>query len=319
MKRSVIFFIALMVVICFFVFFSSYLEQVRTWLNSPVPGIKPEQYTYRDMATYKDFWLNGYLGLFFRFKYMGNLNWLAIPLFLHFVSTIRKRQRWEIAICFVFVLSVVALSITGYTNYRYQATLFPFTISIIMLQGWDIIIKRSVSIRVIVFVAVFIMICINCNNTYLPKKFRLFNKSNNNVSSEVTGRGRGSSKLNVFPGEIIRCINDIKDMNMDDVILECNVPIVYYYTTKKGLYYLNKPISKPMSDFYTYYPKGQKVKALKILKNEAKVKYILTRTIIEEYMQSENLLRFKVILATLKNDCDLICEDKGYKLYRIKD
>src|SRR3989339_662568 len=65
----------------------------KNWLQSDAQGGS----FVREIGTNYDLWLNGYLGIFFRFKMFGGLNWLAVPLFIYFLITIKKRKRWEIA------------------------------------------------------------------------------------------------------------------------------------------------------------------------------------------------------------------------------
>ena len=94
----------------------SYLS-VKNWLSAEAIGGN----FIRGIGTNMDFWLNGYLGIFFRLNKFGWLNWLVIPLFIYFLATIRKRERWEIALALAVTLSCIFISMQGYKNYRYQS------------------------------------------------------------------------------------------------------------------------------------------------------------------------------------------------------
>lgn len=126
-KRLIIIIVTLSVVLLICVFSTYFLGDVynlvRSWSTTEAPG----GYFSRGIGTNKDLWLNGYLGPFLRFKMFGSLNWLAFPLFIYFLVTIRTRQRWEIALCLVLSASCIFICIKGYMNYRYQFTLFSCT------------------------------------------------------------------------------------------------------------------------------------------------------------------------------------------------
>ncbi|MFC1816926.1 hypothetical protein ACFL0M_13560, partial [Thermodesulfobacteriota bacterium] len=120
---------------------SSSYELFQNWLNK---SLNSYNYTYRGIGANKDLWLNGYLGIFFRFKYFGYLNWLFIPLSIYFLINITKKERWKIALWSVVIGLSIFLSIKGYLNYRYQLTLFPMLLSLILLYGWEVFRNRSV-------------------------------------------------------------------------------------------------------------------------------------------------------------------------------
>jgi hypothetical protein len=91
-----------------------------------------------DIETTGKQWLNGHLGFFFRFKYLGNINWLIIPLLIwFFVSKARKKlERWQMALGFVWLFTVLLIAVKGYANPRYQLTLFPITSVMVLFLLW---------------------------------------------------------------------------------------------------------------------------------------------------------------------------------------
>ena len=73
-----------------------------------------------------------------------------------------------------------------------------------------------------------------------------------------------------FPHEIVKYVKSTTNLGDDDVILECNQPILYYYTDRKGLSYGDKKMKS------VYRHSRSKEKAFWVLKDRLKVKYILT-------------------------------------------
>lgn len=318
MKRLIIiFFLSIIILSVIYFILNDRFIQLQAWLTASPPGSE-DFLSHREIGTYKDLWLNGYLGFFFRFKYIGVLNWLSIPLLVYFIVTIRKRKRWEVALCFVFILSVIIIGYKGYENFRYQATLYPFTISAIILFGWEILKKRRFKAQLFVLFFVCVAIFFNCYNIFspiaqrhLPGFFALDNKKNIDIAEADNEEMKIASKRNAFPYKIVNYINNINDLDNDAVILECNQPILYYYTDKKGLYYFNHAI---MEKFYQSYK--DRVKAFWILKERLKVQYILTRIDIEHLLKDA---RWGIINEITRHDSNLMVEDKGYKLYKLKD
>ena len=183
----------------------------------------------REIGTNKDIWLNGYLGIFFRFNKFGTLNWLAIPLFVYFMLTIKKRERWEIAICLVLFMACLFICLKGFRNYRYQLTLFPVLIAIVFLFGWQIIKNNN---RIIMINCIIICTCLVSINCYsLRDQYRYYW----NVG---TGNGKSGER---FPNRLIEYIN--QNVANDSTILERNQPILYYYASKKKSFVVKERIN----------------------------------------------------------------------------
>lgn len=179
----------------------------------------------REIGTNKDLWLNGYLGIFFRFKMFGILNWLAIPLLIYFLVTIGKRKRWEIALALALILSCIFISIQGYMNFRYQLTLFPALITIIFLFGWKVLGEQD---RKVVITVLSIGSCLLFVGSYLllMNFFSLRNDYAHYLKGSIVDR----LTVDRFPYKLFEYIdNNVAD---DSVILERNVLILYYYTSK---------------------------------------------------------------------------------------
>lgn len=266
-------------------------ELVRTWSEK---SLNSKKYTNRGIGTNKDLWLNGYLGIFFRFKYFGSLNWLFIPLSIYFLANITKKERWEIALWTVVTVSCVFLCIKGYANYRYQFTLFPMILSLILLFGWGVV-KKSVIIKRIVFIF--------CATITFMTFYALRNDHIGHLQAFIF------NKKFTYPNKMINYINNNVDLGDDGVIFESNQPILYYYTNKKGLSYRDKKLGALYS--------MHREKGFRFLKNKLNVKYILTDTRMEFLSQGSAVGNFLQNITTI--DSDLVIEDNGYKIYKLKE
>ena len=252
--------VSILICVGYLYFTKDVYNLARNWLTAETHG--GSNYFLREIGTNIDLWLNGYLGIFFRFKKFGVFNWLAFPLFFYFLNKLRKRKRWEIALWLVLSTSCVFICLQGYANYRYQLTLYPILITIIFLFGWQVLKKQR---KIIISAVIAICCCILLVNCYsLRKNYQYYFKAA--IGSGEPGEG--------FPYKLIE---HIKDNVADEAeIWERNQPILYYHTNKKTL---------------PYY--GSK-----------KVKYLLIRGNISERLK--------------KIGCDLVFEDQGYKLYKVK-
>ena len=239
-----------------------------------------------------ELWLENYLSLFLDFKLFGNLNWIAIPLLIYFLVTIKKRKRWEIAIAFVFIFSCLFLSSKkGQSNPRYLLTLYPFVLSTIFLLGWEYIKNRSHRFHLGIFIICTIAI--------------LFNFYHFRETYKFYWRYKVIAVDDYFPHDLLKIINNIGDLNSDSTFLVCSQrSLFHYYTNKKGIDYRD-----PRMRIF----KRQKNKetALDVLKNELEIDYIYLHW---EYKPNS------ILLDIISNDCDLVYQDKnGFYLYRIRE
>ena len=239
-----------------------------------------------------ELWVKQYLGLFFDFENYGILNWIAIPLLIYFLITIKKRKRWEIALAFIFVLSFLSISSQGRNNPRYIFTLYPFTLGAILLIAWEFIKKKNhyvkIGILIICGIAVFF------NIYHFRDTYKFYWKYKVIVEDDY------------FPHGLFKFINNIKDLGSDSMFLVCSHRhLFFYHTNKKGIYHGNPK----MRIFYRQ--RKNKEAALEVLKNQLKVKYILLH---------RNFNARKLLRNIITRDCDLLYQDKfELSLYRIRE
>jgi hypothetical protein len=77
--------------------------------------------------------LNGYLGLFFNYRYIGDLAWIALPLIVVAMINWRRMERWMRGTVLCLVLCALIIGAQGGFNYRYAMTLLPCTLAVIFL------------------------------------------------------------------------------------------------------------------------------------------------------------------------------------------
>ena len=242
-----------------------------------------------------ELWLKRYLGIFFNFSEFGILNWLAIPLFVYLLITLKKRKRWEFALFFVFTLSCLFLSLKGHGYSRYLFTLYPFTLAAIFLYGWEFIKKKNHPFQIGIFVICALAVFFNCY--HLREAYKWHWEYKVSVVDDY------------FPHELIKYINNAEDFTSDSTTLVLSRrQLFFYYTDKKGI-----DFQDPKLEFFNR--QANKEAALDVLKNQLKVKYIFLVWYFKEDSRMTSILR-----DIITYDCDLIFKDKnGYNLYKIRE
>ena len=221
-KRNIIIIAGAAAVVFLFVcifradFFANIYNSISGWLDKK-SGIDPY---WPELRTNKDLLLNGYLGIFFRFDKFGYLNWLVIPLVAYFLITLKKRERWEIAVFLALFLSCIFISFMAYGWHRYQLTIFPLLITAIFLLGWQVL--RDINSKVLFTGLILIFVCLFLANYYnLRDNYAYYWKMS-------TGdRNHGEQ----FPYKLIDYVN--KYVDKDSVIMEYESPILLYHANSR--------------------------------------------------------------------------------------
>ncbi|NIM15930.1 MAG: hypothetical protein GTO45_28350 [Candidatus Aminicenantes bacterium] len=252
-----------------------------------------------DIETTGKKWLNGHLGLFFRFKYLGNINWLIIPLLIwFFVSKARKKlERWQMALVFVWLFTVLLIAVKGYANPRYQLTLFPITSVMVLFLLWKFLEDKKKYTRIFCFSFVAVMCIFNILHYFDNYK--------------ATWNLRVALSNPYFPQDLVNYLNTSKDINDESRVFVINQPIFYYHTQKKGVDYLSPYAVFAWIEFRKKV--GSRRKAFRLLKKAYKVNYILLKAIHKRFYRSIMLEEF------LNCECKLVREDNGWLLYKLRD
>lgn len=240
-----------------------------------------------------DVWVRHYLALLFDFKHYGNLNFLLIPLLIYFLATIKKRKRWEIAVAFVFILSCLLLGKKAVGHSRYILTLYPFALAVIFLLGWEFIKKKSHGLQIGILIICGIFVSFNYYQYREIYKFYW--------------RYKVIVEDDHFPLEMLKFIDNIKDVSPDSATLVCAKSSLYqsyyYHTKKKGTDYNNPRMA-------SFFLKKNKTEALDTLKNHLKIKYIFLGRLFKTP---------KILRRIISEECALVYQDEGQYLYMLRE
>ena len=264
--------------------------------NPSTPEKAAEQ--LKEIETPGKKWLNGYLGIFFRFKYLGNINWLIIPLLIYFFLFKKKPQRWQMALIFAWLLTTLFIMIKGYTNYRYQFTLFPFTATIILLLLWELLKDKKTYLKIFCFTFIGLACVYNIYHYFDRYDFFWSIKVNDEKSH--------------FPFQLINYLNGDRALKESSKkVFVMDQPLFFYYTNQKGI-----DMQSPEAQWATSHLAKKSISREALFKEFKKilhVEYLLIRVSQLKLYQSLILPEF------LDCECHLVLKDNGTFLYRLRE
>lgn|GEM_PF-7073587 len=249
--------------------------------------------------------LNGYLGLFFGFKYLGNINWLLIPLFSYYLYKKNfKLSRAQWALVAFFSLAFVLIAFKGFFNFRYAFTLMTFCILMVVLLVNSI--AKDHSKKLFNSLALILILC------------NLYGFQNEMLS--VRARAKMQSVLIESKEEIIEeagvgtkvenLLHELQESKIGDIILVNNLPDFYYHTNRKGLYYWSGDDLFYDQNGRSMLFKDRTSQDVKEFLASINCSHIYTHATYKGYHE-----RFDQFLI---DDCELEIEDEeGRQLYRV--
>lgn len=254
-----------------------------------------------DIETPGKKWVNGHFGVFFRFKQLGNINWLIIPLLIWFLTTKKiKRERWHWALLFVWGLTVVFIGIKGYYNVRYQLTLVPITSAMVLYLTWKFLEDKIKAVKILGFS----FITLAC----------LFNIYHYSDLYKTYWDLRVSVKDPHFPYQLMDYLESRETPNKSSKVLTINQPIFYYHIHGKGVDYMSPSAIKVWIEFKKKTGTvGARNDLYEFLRKRYQVKYILLSAVHQRFHRSTMLEEF------LHCECKLVVEDQSWRLYRLRD
>jgi hypothetical protein len=205
-----------------------------------------------------------------------------------------KRKKWNLAVWSVVTLSIIFLCIKGYLNYRYQLTMLPILVTVNFLYGWHILREKGKLMKGIIYILCWLLIIAGFEKGDIKTFVKLY------VLRDDWSH----------PTEMVNYLKNHVNLGKNDVILEVNQPFLYYYTDKKGLSY-----RKLSSSIYLF--NEGKEKTFKIIKFKYQIRYILSDTVMEKTLSGSYRGDFFDYIT--KFNCDLVFEDNGKKLYKLKE
>tara|TARA_R110001592_G_scaffold140281_7_gene361196 strand:+ start:460 stop:1377 length:918 start_codon:yes stop_codon:yes gene_type:complete len=227
---------------------------------------------HRGIETTDKLILNGFLGHFFRFSFFSILNLLIIPLLVIDIISFKKKEQWQKAFLFLYVSILSLISIKGFFNPRYSLTLYPISCIYIIISTYTLIERKSykhfktlVPILMVIIVGGLFSkkIYIQINKNTFFKDF-LFSQTYNSDKNGPLIAAKNSEKpicksvyeaivennypqyrfnpkfYNPYPKySEIDIFNKINELSKTDskLILNNNLPAIYYYTNANSVYY----------------------------------------------------------------------------------
>jgi len=241
-------------------------------------------------------WLKSNFGLFFDFTSSGPLNWLAIPLSIYILITVRKREPWEQALTFIFIFAFILFWVDGRGTPRYYFTLFPLTQAAIFIYGWTFLKNKQAWLRISIITLCILAVILNFYRNFDAYKYQWNYKIR---VSNIT-----------FPDEILDFINNSDHLNKNSRFLVLHhTELFFYHTDKLGI-----PHNSPWLDELYIQPNFEA--SLKFIKNQLKIEYIFLNG------EFNRLYTIKpIIKQIITHNSEMMFQDNknGYLLYKIRD
>lgn len=260
----------------------------------------------RKIETPIKLWLNGYLGAFFAFNYLGNINWLMIPLAITYYLVAKptvNRKHYAFVALIAFALMLIGLK--GYFNPRYAFTLLPLFIFLVFDLMW-----RTVGLlkdKKLQYLSIVFLVGLISWNFYREAISIRFKEKVSDLVEDAPEE-HVSQARSVDVDDVMEYINGLKSTNY---FLVDNAPEFYYHTSKKGRYYWNGDDFLYMKDGRSKLMEGKSLKEItQKLTQELGCKYIFSYSTYRGYNP-----RFDEYLSS---ECKLIASDEDYReLYQI--
>ncbi len=242
-------------------------------------------------------WLNGYLGVFFRFEGFGNINWLVLPLLAWFFIAYPQRDRKQSALVLVWFLTTLLMVFKGYDNARYQLTLFPMTVAAVLYLLW-LFLENKTKIPRVLCLSFVALLCVY--NIY-----HHWEKYTNQWHMRVT------AEKPRFPHKLVDYINNAGDIDQKNRVFTINTPLFYYHTDKPGLDYMHPDGAQAWGKMW--YVLGNRQKLFRNLTRRRRVRYILVKSMHLRFYRGSILQEF------LHCETRPVMEDNGWSLFKLRE
>lgn len=195
----------------------------------------------REVETYQKDLFNGKYGQFFRFKFIGNIIWLSIPLLAYFLLfKWRYINKWQIAVLFITLAGYAATYKHGY-NYRYQTTLLPIFLFFVITGFYYVLnLKKNNLLKYLFcgFLLVSYLVNIYLGFLYkIPVANTPINNDTNENQVEVSPENKDAKNTeNIFANyeNAVKFINNL-ELGENKKFFVNNLTFFHYYTNKPGI------------------------------------------------------------------------------------
>jgi hypothetical protein len=251
----------------------------------------PKKYL-REIDTFPKEWLNGYMGTFFRFKYFGNLVFLTIPMVVLFFLIVRKPERWHWALVFVVVALAILVGLKGYKNHRYQLTMVPFLLAILMITGWRLTRVRGRIFKTVTVVLVVGLCLFNIYN--YSERFTFFWNYKLNASEDR------------YPHQIMKILETHQKQNPGERVLVCKQPLYFYRLDSGAVNYRDPRVGQINRH------SGDRRALWDLLRRQLNIKYIFYDYRVMALLKDR-------MFGELINVEGAVLQEKRYRLCRLRD
>lgn len=256
--------------------------------------------------------LNGYLGVFFNLRFMGNTSAWALPSLLLMLFHWRRFQPGERGLALFLLLSALLIGGAGGFNYRYALGLLPAMIAVVIVltdrgmlrSGLPLAWRSAVHMTLVLATVVNTKLAID-----LGQRMAMEDPADRD---RLDDDAPFYTKFDTGPKNLEEWLTAAGVGRTDNVLVN-NLPVYYYTTRRPGLYYWcgSDQAFGPTGDFGIF--RGRT--------DDEVVRYmadtLATRYIFSDRNLSRYDLRFERFLET---HCELLAEDdKHHTLHRLKD
>jgi hypothetical protein len=259
-------------------------------------------------------WLHGYLGQFFHFTVMGFLSWLMIPVYIYVFLNGNKVGRPVQGVLLFLALFGVLIAVKGFFNHRYIITLLPaYTVIVFHFVGNFLSRKTSIinPYQLLFSFAVFTSITVLTVSFVSNRTDSDWNAIKMKYYKWISARDH-KKKIVKKSATPFATINLLNDTTIPTSVFVNELPIFYYYTNLKGIYY------NPLYDFY--YSAHGKVKLLEDRSDNEVVAYLADSLNCRFVFTSKSKNSFSPRFADiLQSRFDTLAKDSYYLLFVVKD
>ena len=259
----------------------------------------------RGIDTSSKMWLNGYFGVFFNFKYLGNINWLLLLFLPYLIKTYQNRPDWQKAIQIFILFSFAIISIYGFFNERYQLTLFPLVLAVLLYMIFERFSKDK-NLLILILIGLSLLVSTNFVKYFISD---FMAKHEAKISKMIDLKNQNINVAGLKRESIIDEINKLNITKSNQVLVN-NLPFYYYYTDLPGVYYSS------IED--CYYTEAGKSKLASFNSKEAITKVLVDTLHCSYILSSLDMNLYNEAFSNyLETNCDKIIEVDKVILYKV--
>lgn len=279
----------------------------------------------RDIETKTKLVLNGYLGQLFRFDILGSVMWLVLPSLVYFFITFKKRETWEKSGVFIYITIFSVIALFGYDNFRYQLTLVPLSLVIILSCLNEIFSVKKRKKYLTQFMIFLLVLSIANDFGALTRYITKISEEIKDIYTVHTSASPQSSSLygnlassryvrSRLPKTISDTLDFIDTLNITDnnEMIVNNVFFPFYYTDKPFIYYWShKDVLHTPNGFESLVSDRTDEEITNKITKELHAHYLLT---LKGYLSYN-----KAFEDYLNRNSDIIFESGGYIIFKIRE